>query len=655
MLKWLLTLSFGLFIVLSSIAGGPDYPNYKLEQKTYQSLRTLEQTLTSNPEEAIKKLDGIIKYAIEKDLQLPLSYSYYLMGIAYKELEQPELALHFLGLAKESYSPSKNKSEKSVRRKTQTIPHNYYRELADVYTQLERYEDANTQYSIYKDLVADVQLKREVNYALAQNEYAMENYSVAISIYKKLLAEELRAENEIQIRVCYSRLAACYISIDNTEQGLIYYNKSIQGMDKFDQMESEELKESSGYNTLSKNKELVSKALRKQNKIAEELEVRSNALTLIDDRMEYLRLAQLHLKEGDLTKTEDALDQYFANISYDLIDANEIEVIRTMSVNLSEQNQSQKAFEYLMRFEELSDTIRNRLATLEKNSNRLGTLGYQNSLQLEILRKNKEISDNTIALLMRQSALKEENLSSQKTIIFLLAAVILIVIIALIYIIKVSQQRRIANQQLALRSLRTQMNPHFIFNALNSVNSFISVSDERSANKFLTEFSTLMRTVMENSEHDFIPLAKEIEILEIYMQLEHFRFKDKFDYLLHIDSALDTDDLLIPPMLIQPYIENAIWHGLRYTEEKGHLKVSIQLESTNLKIVIQDDGIGRTKSAEIKTKNQRKTSSTALKNIEERVALFNALHQLKVDVKIENLNENGTGTVVTLLIPQPKL
>ena len=647
-------------ILFSVRAGGPMYKNYRLEQKTLTELREVERNLAQNPEEVIKRLDGLIKYAIQEDLQESLSFSYYLMGSAYKELRQPQLALHFMALAKENYdkpvTTSKNikgeelKGPKEAKNRKATLPNKYYLEMGEIYMQLGEYIKANEWLTTYKNKVNDPVLEGEVNYLIAQNWYALENYTEAIVLYQQLLEEEIQAQNEIQMRVCYSRLAACYISLDDTEQGLLYYNKSIHGVNELQQQDA---KSFSDYNTISKNKEVVTNALRKQNKLAEEAEIRSEALNIIDDSMEYLRLAQVYLKAGNLEDSENSLDQYFDNISYNLIDAKEIEVIKEMALNLKNRNNHQKALQYLLMYENLSDTIRNRLLALERTSNRLGATGYQNSLQLEILRKNKEISDNTINLLMRQSALKEENLKSQKTIIFLLAAFILIVMGALAYIIKVSQQRRIANQQLALRSLRTQMNPHFIFNALNSVNSFISVSDEHAANKFLTEFSTLMRIVMENSEHDFIPLTKEIEILKIYLELEHFRFKDKFDYKLHIDHSVDMDDLVIPPMMIQPYIENAIWHGLRYKDSSGNLDVQLSYQENTLKVEVKDDGIGRLKSKEIKTKNQRKTSSTALKNIQERVHLFNHLHQLQVDVEITDLHENGSGTVVTILIPQP--
>jgi len=126
------------------------------------------------------------------------------------------------------------------------------------------------------------------------------------------------------------------------------------------------------------------------------------------------------------------------------------------------------------------------------------------------------------------------------------------------FIYKNAQASKRANQLLALKSLRSQMNPHFIFNALNSVNQFISQNDERAANKFLSEFSRLMRLVMENSQEDFISLQKEEEIISLYVKLEHYRFRDKFDFEITGLDKLEKETIEIPPMLIQPYIENAV-------------------------------------------------------------------------------------------------
>jgi len=212
------------------------------------------------------------------------------------------------------------------------------------------------------------------------------------------------------------------------------------------------------------------------------------------------------------------------------------------------------------------------------------------------------------------------------------------------------KQQRVNNNLLALKSLRSQMNPHFIFNALNSVNSFIASNDERTANRYLTDFSKLMRSVLENSEQDFISLSKELELLQLYAKLEHFRFQDKFDYNITVDDAITVDDFLIPPMLLQPYIENAVWHGLRYKKEKGLLQISLKnLGKDKLQIVIEDNGIGREKSKEFKTTHQKNQNSKGMGNIKKRVAILNEMYADKVDVFIEDIVDNG-GTKVVLTL-----
>ena len=227
-----------------------------------------------------------------------------------------------------------------------------------------------------------------------------------------------------------------------------------------------------------------------------------------------------------------------------------------------------------------------------------------------------------------------------------------ILFVSSVLILRSAKQKRLANQLLALKSLRSQMNPHFIFNALNSVNSYIAKKDELSANRYLSDFAFLMRSVLENSKHDFIPLTEEIKVIELYIKLEHERFKEKFDYKFIVDEDINTESFLIPPMLIQPYIENAVWHGLRYKEDKGFLNVEFKQVDNNLQIQIRDNGIGRIKSQELKTKNQQQTNSTGLKNIEHRLKIINEVHRLGIQINVTDMDkENNSGTVVSILVP----
>ncbi len=256
------------------------------------------------------------------------------------------------------------------------------------------------------------------------------------------------------------------------------------------------------------------------------------------------------------------------------------------------------------------------------------------------------------ALSQSKYELTQERNKSQQLIIYSLIGGLVLLLITGYLMFKYIKQQKLANNLLALKSLRSQMNPHFIFNALNSVNSFIATNDERTANKYLSDFSRLMRSVLENSEENFIPLKKEIELLDLYTKLEHFRFQDKFDYSIDVDETIDVEEFQIPPMLLQPYIENAVWHGLRYKTEKGHLNIAIKPNSKDeLSITISDDGIGRERSKALKTANQKKQNSKGMNNIKKRVAILNEMYKDKVDVTIDdfqNLEDAGTKVVVTL-------
>lgn len=269
--------------------------------------------------------------------------------------------------------------------------------------------------------------------------------------------------------------------------------------------------------------------------------------------------------------------------------------------------------------------------------------------RISSLEQERELNQSKYSLAVTEQQLYEETSKRQKWIIYsLIFGIALMALTAYLYY-RSNKQQKLANNLLALKSLRTQMNPHFIFNALNSVNNYIAKSDERSANRFLSEFSVLMRSVLENSEEDFIPLTKELELLELYVKLEHSRFSDKFDYEIDVDQQIDVDAFQIPPMLLQPYIENAIWHGLRYKEEKGLLKIELsQLTNDMVEIRIEDNGIGRKKSAELKTTNQRKQKSKGMGNIQKRIQILNNMYKNRVEVSISDLNEDKTGTKVSL-------
>lgn len=322
------------------------------------------------------------------------------------------------------------------------------------------------------------------------------------------------------------------------------------------------------------------------------------------------------------------------------------EAYKALSESYAGQKDYEKALENYQEYVVLIDSIQEERELKQVQASTLNSILDEREETISSLEQNMELTAAKV------EALEKDQLVG-RIMIWSLIGGLAIVIIAAALIYRSSQQKRRANQLLALRSLRTQMNPHFIFNSLNSVNSFIAINDERSANKYLSEFSKLMRNVLENSKYDFVSLGNEIRLLELYLGLEHFRFKDKFDYSFVFDETIDTEELQVPPMLIQPYIENAIWHGLRYKEDKGHLRIDISRQNGHLKVLVEDDGIGRSRSAELKTRNQKDGTSTGLKNIKERLGIINELHHTNLKVEINDLHPEAddAGTRVELQIP----
>jgi sensor histidine kinase YesM len=206
-----------------------------------------------------------------------------------------------------------------------------------------------------------------------------------------------------------------------------------------------------------------------------------------------------------------------------------------------------------------------------------------------------------------------------------------------------------------MSALRSQMNPHFIFNCLNSIKLYTTQNDTVAASNYLTKFSKLIRMALENSRSETVTLDAELESLELYIQMEAMRFKEKLKYSIAIDKNVDSSFIEIPPMLLQPYVENAIWHGLMHREDGGRIDVGVRVipnEST-LAITIKDNGVGREKAAQLKSKTATSHKSYGTKVTGERLDLINQIYKTGASVTTEDLTSNGevTGTLVTIKIP----
>lgn len=242
----------------------------------------------------------------------------------------------------------------------------------------------------------------------------------------------------------------------------------------------------------------------------------------------------------------------------------------------------------------------------------------------------------------------------------ILAALLLAAVFGAIYRWRIAQIRKEAalktafDQRIArteMAALRAQMNPHFVFNCLSSINRYILVNKPDEASAYLTKFSRLIRLILDNSRTETVPLNKELDALQLYVEMEQMRFSDRFEYRLEIAPEVQAEHVEVPPLLIQPFVENAVWHGLMHKKAPGLLQVHVFYEAKKLCIEVEDNGVGRQRAMELKSRSATVNKSLGMAVTAERLAIINQLYGTQTVVTTEDLkDENGaaTGTKVQI-------
>ena len=208
--------------------------------------------------------------------------------------------------------------------------------------------------------------------------------------------------------------------------------------------------------------------------------------------------------------------------------------------------------------------------------------------------------------------------------------------------------------QSKLKAIKSQMNPHFFYNALNTIQSFILSNDKKQAVSYLSKFSNLTRTILEMTEKETISIAEEVKTLSLYLDIEKARFEEDFNYHILVDNEIDAENIKIPTMLLQPYVENAVKHGLLHKQGEKAVTIHFQKETEHIKISIDDNGIGRQKSTELNAIKNKNHNSFATEAMQNRVNLLNQYNQKNISIQYidkTNLNNQPTGTSVVFEIP----
>ncbi|HEY4194757.1 MAG TPA: tetratricopeptide repeat protein [Mucilaginibacter sp.] len=200
-----------------------------------------------------------------------------------------------------------------------------------------------------------------------------------------------------------------------------------------------------------------------------------------------------------------------------------------------------------------------------------------------------------------------------------------------------------------MKVLRSQLNPHFIFNSLNSIGDYVARNDKETADTYLTRFAKLMRMILENSEHESISLADDLKVLELYIQLEALRLGHKLLYTIAVDVDIDTELTVVPPMLLQPFVENSIWHGISPKNGDGRITIRVKKNGDMIEYMVEDNGIGRKRSEELKkNKTALDRRSFGIKVIQSRIHILNEAKQTDAKVELTDMDE---GTKVSIKLP----
>ena len=269
-----------------------------------------------------------------------------------------------------------------------------------------------------------------------------------------------------------------------------------------------------------------------------------------------------------------------------------------------------------------------------------------------------EVKDKEIALLNKDKALQASEIKRQtlfKNIILIAvgAAILLVSLFVWAYNRRKKSAFDKCVMETEMKALRAQMNPHFIFNSLHSINKYILENDKENASAYLSKFSKLMRLILENSREQHVLLEQDLQALELYMQLETLRFQNRFQYSIEIDDAVDKTNTLVPPLLLQPFVENSIVHGIQQKED-GFIKIKINIEDDMIRCIVEDNGVGRSDAVIAGQPKQKNRKSLGLRITQERLDILNRLKKVKTAITFSDVKDADNkidGFRVELLLP----
>lgn len=465
-----------------------------------------------------------------------------------------------------------------------------------------------------------------------------ENYEDAIRHFNRALKLEEQSRNDLGVAINLGNLGYAYQGQNKLDLAIMYYRRSLVVNQKIDNPTGMAI----CYNALGatyKEKKDYSAAM----------DYLQKALTVNDKVADKIHVAESYLNIGKLLSAQNKHEEarkymqqsidlsIFWNFKSMLMDA-----YKALSADYKASGDFKRSMDAADKSLLYKDSILNEKSTMALK---------QMQAIYEVDRK-----DNQIKTLEHDKMVNELRTKRNVMFIFTLAGFLLMSIVGgFFYIRHRNLEANKQTLQLELKSLRSQMNPHFIFNCLSSIHRYIWSNNQEEASDYLTKFSRLMRLILDNTQHTFVTLNKELESLRLYLDLESLRCNGIFEYSIRVDPEINDEEVLIPPMILQPYVENAIWHGLVHKNaDMGLLDVEIMLKGRSLVCTITDNGIGRRKAMEIKEKKDKMHNSVGMKVTEGRIDLIRKINNKEAKVTVTDLEDPAgqpAGTMVTIVLP----
>jgi len=467
---------------------------------------------------------------------------------------------------------------------------------------------------------------------LSEYDKALEYHQKAYDIAKRDLNMEVMANSLGNIGVVYDAMANYDAALANYEQALNIG------------------KETGNKRTVASNTTNIGTVYKNQEKYTQALQYMLQAKLLYEELGDKNNLASVLNQTGEIYakapgNTTDGLNKAIALQQQALALSKEIDAIErqsqsweSLSATYALKKDYQKSLDAYKNYILLRDSILN-----DEKAQEIG----RNEMKFESEKKEAILNAN------HEAAIAKEKFQ-RKNILIISAIIAAVGILSFILFKRKKEadtQKNEAELKAAIidtemKALRAQMNPHFIFNSLNSIADYIRRNNIADADRYLSKFAKLMRIVLENSEEKEIALASDLEALGLYIQLEQLRVKNKFTYEINVDEALDKENTLIPPMILQPFVENSIWHGIAKKETAGKILVHIKKDGDMLHCSVEDDGPGMQSSVSPGQNNHKR--SLGLKITNERINIINQTKQSNAAITISALHP---GTKVEVRLP----